>query len=193
MQDDIMNLVILFCLLETTAAHPIISLNADSATTNVSQQITKATMRNNSAKKKKHARELKSRISLPSETKNDSIQTPNDHINYQANNIRSKLRQRSSYYKKTSLSVQGLNDILNEPSVSWSRLSPKCLSGSGGPLSRNEHRLSMLDLGFGKIESYTKLEKLGEGKTYELNKIRLFSFCNLKQVLMLQFIKEHRI
>jgi hypothetical protein len=32
-----------------------------------------------------------------------------------------------------------------------------------GQLSRNEQRLSMLDLGFGKIESYVKLEKLGEG------------------------------
>ena len=67
-------------------------------------------------------------------------------------------------YQRTSSSVQALNDIVNHSNVLSSRLSPQSTSNLSGPLSRNEHRLSMLDLGFGKLESYTKLEKLGEGK-----------------------------
>jgi hypothetical protein len=126
-------------------------------------QMTKVKMRDHSGKKKKGLRDLKARISLPPEVKNGFIQRAN-HQTTDSNNIRVKLAQRSSYYQTTSSSVHALNDVLNQSNVSLSRLSPQFTSSSGGPLSRNEHRQSMLDLGFGKIESYVKLEKLGEGK-----------------------------
>jgi hypothetical protein len=141
--------------LERTAIHQTMSLTVDTE----NQQMTKVKMRDHSGKKKKSLRDLKSRISLPPEVKNGFIQRPNHQTN-ESNNIRLKLAQRSSYYQTTSSSVYALNDALNQSNVSLSRLSPSV----GGALSRNEHRLSMLDLGFGKIESYTKLEKLGEGK-----------------------------
>ncbi|CAF4673155.1 unnamed protein product, partial [Rotaria socialis] len=144
------------------------SLSADCENANsMNQQMTKVKMRDHSAKKKKGLRELKSRISLPPELKNGlSQRTNNNNVSYQtndSNNIRSKLSQRSSYYQTTSASVQALDEALNQSNISSSHLSPYFSSSSGGQLSRNEHRLSMLDLGFGKIESYVKLEKLGEG------------------------------
>jgi hypothetical protein len=150
------------------------SLRADVENTTTEQQITKVKMRDHSVKKKKALRELKSRISLPPEIKNGLNNNTNQQLT-EANNIRLKLAQRSSYYQTGSSSVQGLNDVLNQSNVSLSRLSPQFTLSTGGVLSRNEHRRSMLDLGFGKIESYVKLEKLGEGKNNEnINYVYIF-------------------
>ncbi|CAF4061577.1 unnamed protein product, partial [Rotaria magnacalcarata] len=155
--------------IKRTVIHQTMSLNTDCENANnMNQPMTKVKMRDHSAKKKKGLRELKSRISLPPELKNGLSQRTNNNnnVNYQtndSNNIRSKLSQRSSYYQTTSTSVQAFDEALNQSNISSSHLSPCFSSSSGGQLSRNEHRLSMLDLGFGKIESYVKLEKLGEG------------------------------
>ncbi|CAF4067008.1 unnamed protein product [Rotaria magnacalcarata] len=162
-------LFIFLNVLERTVIHQTMSLNTDCENANnMNQPMTKVKMRDHSAKKKKGLRELKSRISLPPELKNGLSQRTNNNnnVNYQtndSNNIRSKLSQRSSYYQTTSTSVQAFDEALNQSNISSSHLSPCFSSSSGGQLSRNEHRLSMLDLGFGKIESYVKLEKLGEG------------------------------
>jgi hypothetical protein len=131
-------------------------------------------MREHSAKKKKGLRDLKSRISLPPELKNSlSFTKQNSSTNNQSSGInlsnkfktnQQQIQQRSSYYQTNSLSTQTLNHILHQSNSSLLRLSPSQLNTSmNGQLSRNEQRLSMLDLGFGKIESYVKLEKLGEG------------------------------
>jgi len=135
-------------------------------------------MREHSAKKKKGLRDLKSRISLPPELKNSLSFTKQNSSTNNTNNQSSginlsnkfktnqqQIQQRSSYYQTNSLSTQTLNHILHQSNSSLLRLSPSQLNTSmNGQLSRNEQRLSMLDLGFGKIESYVKLEKLGEGK-----------------------------
>ena len=154
------------------------SLTLDNSTTDIensSQQTTKVKMREHSSKKKKGLRDLKSRISLPPELKNSfsftkqNISTNNNNnqsigINV-PNKLKSNQQQRSSYYQTNSLSTQTLNNILHQSNSSLLRLSPSQFNTSvNGQLSRNEQRLSMLDLGFGKIESYVKLEKLGEGK-----------------------------
>jgi hypothetical protein len=125
-------------------------------------------MREHSAKKKKGLRDLKSRISLPPELKNSfSFNKQNLSTNNQSNKFKTnqqQIQQRSPYYQTNSLSTQTLNHILHQSNSSLLRLSPSQLNTSmNGQLSRNEQRLSMLDLGFGKIESYVKLEKLGEG------------------------------
>lgn len=137
-------------------------------------------MREHSAKKKKGLRDLKSRISLPPELKNSfSFTKPHPSTTTTTNNQSSGmnasmkfksnhqvLQQRSSYYQTNSLSTQTLNNVLHQSNTSLLRLSPSQLNTSlSGQLSRNEQRLSMLDLGFGKIESYVKLEKLGEGNS----------------------------
>jgi len=121
-------------------------------------------MREHSAKKKKGLRDLKSRISLPPELKNSfSFNKQNSSTNKFKIN-QQQIQQRSPYYQTNSLSTQTLNHILHQSNSSLLRLSPSQLNTSiNGQLSRNEQRLSMLDLGFGKIESYVKLEKLGEG------------------------------
>ena len=141
---------------------------------NSNQQVPKVKMREHSSKKKKGLRDLKSRISLPPELKNSfSFSKPINPNNQPSGiNVSNKLKsnhqpiqQRSSYYHTNSLSTQTLNNILHQSNSSLLRLSPSQLNTSlNGQLSRNEQRLSMLDLGFGKIESYVKLEKLGEGK-----------------------------
>jgi len=134
-------------------------------------------MREHSAKKKKGLRDLKSRISLPPELKNSfsfiKQNSSTNNTNNQSSGInlsnkfktnQQQIQQRSSYYQTNSLSTQTLNHILHQSNSSLLRLSPSQLNTSiNGQLSRNEQRLSMLDLGFGKIESYVKLEKLGEG------------------------------
>ena len=146
--------------------------------------MTKVKMRDYSSKKKKSLRDLTSRISLPPELKNGfSLHKQPSSINNTNNNnnthhqssampLTNKLKlnphpaQRASYYQTSSLSSQALNQVLHQSNSSLLRLSPSQLNTSStGQLSRNEQRLSMLDLGFGKIESYIKLEKLGEGKT----------------------------
>ena len=141
------------------------------------QQIPKVKMREHSAKKKKGLRDLKSRISLPPELKNSfsftkphsSTNTTNNqssamHASMKYKSNQQIIQQRSSYYQTNSLSTQTLNNVLHQSNTSLLRLSPSQLNTSlNGQLSRNEQRLSMLDLGFGKIESYVKLEKLGEG------------------------------
>jgi hypothetical protein len=161
---------------------PTLSLTPDNSsqqisttdTENFNQQIPKVKMREHSAKKKKGLRDIKSRISLPPELKNNfSLMKQNSSTN-QSSAINSsnkfkpthhQIPQRSSYYQTNSLSTQTLNHILHQSNSSLLRLSPSQLNTSmNGQLSRNEQRLSMLDLGFGKIESYVKLEKLGEGK-----------------------------
>lgn len=152
-------------------------------------------MREHSSKKKKGLRDLKSRISLPPELKNSlsftkqnlsnvntmSSATANTSIPVNHNNQLSGIgmpnkfkfsqqfiQQRSSYYQTNSLSTQTLNNVLNQSNSSLVHRSPSQLNTStNGQLSRNEQRLSMLDLGFGKIESYVKLEKLGEGKRFD--------------------------
>lgn len=186
-------------LLERTPVHQTMSLNADIENAGTNQQMSKVKMRDNSAKKKKGLRELKSRISLPPELKSGFSNRTNNNTNYQtneSNNIRSKLAQRSSYYQATSASVQALNDPLNQSIASSSlQLSPHFSTNTGGPLSRNEHRQSMLDLGFGKIESYVKLDKLGEG-IYKKIQNFLYKFNHLwffLKALMLPFIKGHLI
>ncbi|CAF2758487.1 unnamed protein product [Rotaria sp. Silwood2] len=152
-------------------------------TENSNQEIPKVKMREHSAKKKKGLRDLKSRISLPPELKNSfsftkqNLTTTNNNNNNNNNaqssaiNLANKfklnqqqIQQRSSYYQTNSLSTQTLNNVLNQSNSSLVHRSPSQLNTSmSGQLSRNEQRLSMLDLGFGKIESYVKLEKLGEG------------------------------
>jgi DNA-binding transcriptional regulator/RsmH inhibitor MraZ len=155
------------------------SLTFDNPTTDIdnsNQQITKVKMREHSSKKRKGLRDLKSRISLPPELKNSlsfnrqNVSTNNNNNQSTGINVLNKLKlnqqqQRSSYYQTNSLSTQTLNNILHQSNSSLLRLSPSQFNTSiNGQLSRNEQRLSMLDLGFGKIESYVKLEKLGEGK-----------------------------
>lgn len=163
---------------------------------NGNQAMTKVKMREHSSKKKKSLRDLTSRISLPPELKNGfslhkqppSINNNNNNNHPQqssALNLTNKLKlnhqlsqqhQRSSYYQTSSLSSQTLNHVLHQSNSSLLRLSPSQLNTSlSGQLSRNEQRLSMLDLGFGKIESYIKLEKLGEGKRLHHRRHRLLS------------------
>jgi hypothetical protein len=171
-----------------TAIHQTKSLTNDIE----NQPITKVKMRDHSTKKKKGLRDLKLRISLPPEIKNGSTQHTTNHINHQStesNNIRLKLAQRSSYYQTTSSSVQAFNDVLNQSNGSLSRLSPLFNTSSGGPLSRSEHRQSMLDLGFGKIESYVRLEKLGEGTyatVYKGTSSLLNGYVALKEIRLEQ-------
>ena len=174
------------------ALHSTMSLTSDNKKTihieKSNQETIKVKMREYSAKKKRSLRDIKSRISLPPELKNSfsftkqnsSINSHNNNNNNNNNNQQSiqnnnnstnilkfnqqQLRQRSSYYQTNSLSTQTLNNILNQSNISLVHRSPSQLNTNiNGQLSRNEQRLSMLDLGFGKIESYIKLEKLGEG------------------------------
>lgn len=183
--------------------------------------MSKVKMREFSSKKKKSLRDLTSRISLPPELKNgfslhkqqtsinNTNNNNNSHHQSSANNLTNKMKmsqhqqQRASYYQTSSLSTQALNQVLHQSNSSLLRLSPSTLNTSSiGQLSRNEQRLSMLDLGFGKIESYIKLEKLGEGKTNVL----LFSFdqnlfffsllrnlCDRLQGQIAPFKRVHRI
>ncbi|CAF4702658.1 unnamed protein product [Rotaria sp. Silwood1] len=173
-----------------TVIHPITpdNLTTQYSTTDIensNQEITKVKMREHSAKKKKGLRDLKSRISLPPELKNSlsftkqnltgstTTNNNNNNNNNQSSAInltnkfklnQQQIQQRSSYYQTNSLSTQTLNNVLNQSNSSLVHRSPSQLNTSmSGQLSRNEQRLSMLDLGFGKIESYVKLEKLGEG------------------------------
>jgi hypothetical protein len=115
------------------------------------QQMNKVKMRDHSTKKKKSLRDLKLRISLPPHGLHQRTTNNINHQSTESNNIRTKLAQHSLYYQTTSSSI---HDVFNQSTGSLTHLSP---------LSRNEHRQSMLELGFGKIESYVKLEKLGEG------------------------------
>ncbi len=180
------NKQILFFLIEgripvqqTSSLTPDNSTKQISTTTDIensNQQIPKVKMREHSAKKKKGLRDLKSRISLPPELKNSFSFAKPANSNNQSSGINlsnkfksnhQQIQQRSSYYQTNSLSTQTLNNILHQSNSSLLRLSPSQLNTSlNGQLSRNEQRLSMLDLGFGKIESYVKLEKLGEGKLF---------------------------
>ncbi|UJR35762.1 hypothetical protein I4U23_028510 [Adineta vaga] len=140
---------------DRTVVHPTTSLTFDNSTKpfpttdldNSTQQITKVKMREHTSKKRKTLRDLKSRNNMTNKLKLTQHQ-----------------QQRASYYQTSSLSTQTLNNVLHQSNSSLLRLSPSQLNTSiNGQLSRNEQRLSMLDLGFGKIESYVKLEKLGEG------------------------------
>ncbi|CAF1675309.1 unnamed protein product [Adineta ricciae] len=161
-----------------------LSSRAEGETNNENQPITKVKMRDHSSKKKKGLRELKSRISLPPEIKSTSIAHTNQQA-FDTNNIRYKLAQRSSYYQTNSSSVQAFGDVLNQSNISLARLSPH----SAGPASRNEHRRSMLDLGFGKIESYSRLEKLGEGTyatVYKGTSNMVSGFVALKEIRLEQ-------
>lgn len=107
------------------------------------------------SKKKKSLRDLKLRISLPPENRN-GLNRP------LTTNELGKSFQTTSGYHNHSFSSQTLDRSLNQSHGSLTHL-----NSSNTPLaptlSRNEHRLSMLDLGYGKLETYTKLEKLGEG------------------------------
>ncbi|CAF0758326.1 unnamed protein product [Didymodactylos carnosus] len=145
----------------------------------------KVKMRDHSSKKKKTLRDLKLRISLPPELKNGFQRVNSDfsmnkgastNTNINAPTMTtndSKIKttmnnnvyhNHQSYYQTNSLSSQTLNSVINQSSSSLLRLSsPTSSVITGGQQSRNEQRLSMLDLGYGKIESYQKLEKLGEG------------------------------
>jgi len=172
----------LLFILERTAVYQTMSLTTDIENTNINQQLTKVKMRDHSTKKKKSLRDIKSRISLPPENKNGLNQRS-------TNNIRLKLAQRSSYYQTTSSSIQTLNDGFNHTNGSLSCLSPQFTTSSVGPLSRTEHRQSMLDLGFGKIESYVKLEKLGEGTyatVYKGTSNLLTGYVALKEIRLEQ-------
>lgn len=120
-------------------------------------------MRDHSSKKKKSLRDLKLRISLPPNGSHQRTTNSINHPSTESNNIRMKLTQRSSYYQTTSSSIHALHDVCNHSTGSLTHLSPPLTSNTAGILSRNEHRQSMLELGFGKIESYVRLEKLGEG------------------------------
>lgn len=113
-----------------------------------SQATTNVRLRDHTTKKKRTLQDLKLRISLP----------PNVMIE-RSKTMHSKLGPRSSNYLSTSSSVNTLNDTFNLSNGSTSVLNLT----TTGQLSRSEHRRSMLDLGFGKLESYVKLEKLGEG------------------------------
>lgn len=83
-----------------------------------------------------------------------------------------------NYYTKTnqkinnSMSINQLNNkTLNQNSIqSYQSMSAIAMihktnptSNSITPLNRNSRRASMSELGYGKIESYNKLDKLGEG------------------------------
>ena len=179
---------------------------------------TKVKMREHTSKKKKGLRDLTSRISLPPEIKNGfSLQKQLSSTNNNNNNnnnsglhhttsgigLNNKFKlnyhplhqhQRSSYYQTNSISTQALDHILHQSNSSLLRLSPSQLTTStSGQLSRNEQRLSMLDLGFGKIESYVKLEKLGEGSNWISTIISLYFIDFLIQERMPLFTKANLI
>ena len=138
-------------------------------------QTTNVRLRDPSTKKKRTLQELKLRISLP----------PNAMIQ-RSTTMHTKLAPRSSYYLPTSSSINTLNDPINQSNNSLSVLN---LSTSGQLLSRSEHRQSMLDLGFGKLESYVKLEKLGEGTyatVYKGTSSLIPGFIALKEIRLEQ-------
>jgi hypothetical protein len=140
------------------------------------QSINKVKMRDHSTKKKKSLRDLKLRISLPPHGSHQRTTNNLNHPSTESNNIRVKLAQRSSYYQTTSSSIHTLNDAFNQSMGSLTHLSP---------LTRNEHRQSMLELGFGKLESYVKLEKLGEGTyatVYKGTSSLLSGYVALKEI-----------
>ena len=168
--------------LERVVLHQTLSL------TNEMENPSKVKMRDHSTKKKKSLRDLKLRISLPPSNGSHQQQRTTNNIHHQSsesNNIRMKLAQRSSYYQMTSASIHTLHDTYNHSTGSLTHLSPQFSSNTAGNLSRNEHRQSMLELGFGKIESYVKLEKLGEGTyatVYKGTSSLLSGFVALKEI-----------
>lgn len=113
-------------------------------------------LRERTSKKKKLMRDLKPRISLPPEIKNNVSQIPSIN-NFDAEHSFTKPLGKTSNYRVNSRSTQALDRSFNQSIPSLNAL-------SNGHLSRLEYRRSMLDLGWGKLESYVKLEKLGEGK-----------------------------
>ena len=124
-------------------------------------------LRDHTGKKKKTFNELKSRISMPAELKNGVLPrsaSSNQQQLTESNHLKFKPLQRTAAYQLKSFSTRALDRSVAESNTSLSRLSPYSNSSSATHQSRNEQRLSMLFRGYGKIESYTKLEKLGEGK-----------------------------
>ena len=122
-------------------------------------------LRDHNGKKKKTRNELKSRISMPAELRNGVLPRSAQQPVADGNHLQFKPLQRTTAYKPTWFSMHALDRPLDKSNTSPSNLSPYNNAGSATHQSRNEQRLSMLCRGYGKIESYTKLEKLGEGKT----------------------------
>lgn len=79
---------------------------------------------------------------------------PNSHGNHNNHNNNNDFNSESNkrYSLPANLSLP-ISNLLKQ------NLSPL----SDGPVNRRMHRESMYEIGFGKMESYTKLDKLGEG------------------------------
>ena len=96
----------------------------------------------------------------------------NHHLNYYAKNGNTNHTSRIN----NSMSINQLNSnsqIANGQMQSYQSMSQIAMNGAISrnptgnnllmkPLNRNSRRASMSELGYGKIESYMKLEKLGE-------------------------------
>ena len=165
--------------LERTVLQQTLSLKPNAENVNLPQQVNKVKLRDHSSKKKKGLRDLKSRISLPPEIKNSSPQhaaMAAEHSVTDGQPLPLKALERTPQYQNNSFSSYALDRSLNHSNGSLTRLSPQINLNSSGYVSRKEQRLSMLDLGYGKIESYTKLEKLGEGKDRTASSIALVFF-----------------
>lgn len=85
-------------------------------------------------------------------------------------------RKLSDHHHRQALSLNQPDDLV-QPSAPVRRL------------SRTEHRQSLSDLGYGKIESYTKLQRLGKGTyaTVYMGRSRL----NNDLVALKEILKEH--
>lgn len=74
-----------------------------------------------------------------------------------------------SYQSLSVISGQnGASDVISGLSgtKSTNKLSQLAMTLGNKPLNRNSRRASMSELGYGKIESYNKLDKLGEVKNF---------------------------
>ena len=131
---------------------------SDGENLNPNQQTNAVKLRDRNSKKKKVFRDFKPRISLPPDMKNNFLhRTASAHQSSSSDerHLPLKASESSRPFPSNSLSVQALDRSLNQSS-----------SSLFAHLSRTEQRRSMLDLGWGKIESYIKLEKLGEGFSF---------------------------
>jgi hypothetical protein len=75
---------------------------------------------------------------------------------YGGNKLNYNQHHVQSYQSLSSMAITGMNDTMSSTMSTIMMLKP---------LNRNSRRASMSELGYGKIESYNKLEKLGEVRT----------------------------
>lgn len=82
------------------------------------------------------------------------------HHNHHHNHHHHNLPHIQSYQSLSSVNPSSI-DAIGGKSVATASKHNSFIGGSK-PLNRNSRRVSMYELGYGKTESYTKLEKLGE-------------------------------